>query len=545
MRCRAPFSLVVFLLVLVVTCWLSSCAREPEGGVVAPDKANLGNEPDLVEMVDTHILRGEVDGEFPEDTQVYPYYLVRHGPAAGIHAFAPGDTVPDRAYVVFKARATSTEPAPQRLYLQGHFAATGLVGGNVPYSFATTYSPAELKPAWSAPHRNLAADTLGFEAGPFRYTVAMRGVLWLGDPEIYRDATPDSLVFYGNYPPCIQLVELLNPGRVPEDLEPESACWEHPGLDAETALAIYPVGDPRFDPDDAGQLPVIDPTAQLWIEPVARLVSQDEPPDPTGWVTIPVRVHRAVIYLHGRDHLEEFPPAYRLRDRVMAWSYQIDHAGDPGNLVREGPGPDDIDLLYGFNVDTNDPDPYASDAFITLSGVWGLAWDVPVPTILPQSPQVYWSYLCVINAAPPPPVDPAELPAWQLDPAVQRAYVCWQLSTAAFGAGEVQVVAWEQARCVWNHMQGAFHFYQGTRIPDPNGRRCIPGFYDQPEQGILELGMLPLADFRAPSDGGRPLVKPFRLVLGIVNGPDFAGGDPPGWVRGRDEVLDLRASRHD
>ena len=73
-----------------------------------------------------HRLLGELDEEFPEDQQVYPYYVVRHGPEAGVYAFSEGDTVPDGAYVVLKARASRSGTSP--VLLTGMRCATRTAG---------------------------------------------------------------------------------------------------------------------------------------------------------------------------------------------------------------------------------------------------------------------------------------------------------------------------------------------------------------------------------------------------------------------------------
>ena len=44
------------------------------------------------------------------------------------------------------------------------------------------------------------------EVGPFAYDVEMRTV----DNHDRRDGTPDSFSFQGNFPPCVQCIELLN-----------------------------------------------------------------------------------------------------------------------------------------------------------------------------------------------------------------------------------------------------------------------------------------------------------------------------------------------
>ncbi len=247
----ARYSLI-YLLVLVVLAWLGGCSQEQTGGPVGPDgpdKAYLGNQPDPESLVDTHILNGELDAEFPEDQQVYPYYIVRHGPEAGVYSFSEGDTVPDGAYVVLKARATTEEPTPQRFTVQGQFRARQRIRvDGIWFEFATTYSVADLKPGWNAPHRGVASDTLGFEVGPFHYAVAMRGILNLGD-ELYRDASPDTLKFVGNYPPCVQCIEVTNILTDPS-YQYDDPCYGQACLEERPRLQVYGQLDPRYNTDD-------------------------------------------------------------------------------------------------------------------------------------------------------------------------------------------------------------------------------------------------------------------------------------------------------
>ena len=90
------------------------------------------------------------DQIFTNDTHVYPYYIIfRPNPSQGgpsipeEHPFAEGDTVPDKAYVVFKALGWD-DPRDQRLgtspfdvQFQAAFEDTGLFGGTSRFPFAT------------------------------------------------------------------------------------------------------------------------------------------------------------------------------------------------------------------------------------------------------------------------------------------------------------------------------------------------------------------------------------------------------------------------
>jgi hypothetical protein len=526
---------ILILLAITAMLWFAGCADDPASSPAAPDKVSTGDILDPLELIDTRILDGEADPEFSDDPQVYPYYIVRHGPEAGIYPFTSGDTVPDGAYIVLKALTWSEEPAPQAFHVQGVFQADAWILGGVHYQFQSTYSRADLKPGWYAPYRSLAADTLGFEAGPFHYEVSMRGLLDQGPGDGIRDQTPDVLEFDANFPPCIQAIEMVNLSHDPAAIPATADCTGQDDLAEEALLEIYSDLDDGYDPDnDPGQFSydtwISEPT--LWVDPAGRRIRYDEPPQP-GWVEILALPYRMVLYLHGRDHLQEFPPAQRMVERIKAWSYQIDHEADPENLLREGPGQDDIDLRFSLDPDEDISVPPFGEGFLTEEGVWGLAFEVKVPTILMMiGEEGYWHYLLSLNDAPERPTDPDDWPAWQQDPAVRDARTCWDLTTLVFGAGAVQAVAWDQAACDQQPRSSMYHYYDGTRIPTPNGRICEEGFYDSEE--IRELNGIALDNFAAPSNDGLPLVKPFRIVLHRPDGSTIEEQTPPpGWVDAR------------
>jgi hypothetical protein len=536
-------SRIYWLVAVAALILVGGCADDLDDGPVAPDKAAIGGGLDADSLVDTHILNGESDDYFVDDPRVYPYYIVHHGPAAGEYAFTAGDTVPDGAYVVLKARASTDEPGPKGLNIQGHFTALGYYLGDAPYQFATTYSPL-LKSVWADPAAGVAADTLGFEVGPFAYDVAMRGAVRLSGAEVHRDPSPAELSFQGNYPPCVQSVAFANRYLPPAADGAAADCWQG-SLDDVAELAIYPTMDIRYDPmGDAAVMVQESPFTIMFIQPETGQVSLDVPDDPESWISVFAEVYSTVAYLNGRDHLQEMPPADRLQERVKAWRYQIDHAADPDNVLREGPGEDDLARAFGVSLPDNDPDPMTSDAFITDEGSWGLRVRVAVPFLLMVGgPQMYWNNLLVSCGAPEQPADPADLPAWQADPAVQLAYRVWQLSLLALGDGSLSVIAGDQPACEDNHERGMYHYYHGTRIPEVHGRRCEPGVYDDPAADIIEQGNLDLAPYAAWSNGGQAVVKPLHITAHALDGDGFDGGDPPGWIAGREARRDRSLAR--
>ena len=522
---------ILFLITLAALLVLGACSEEPVTNPVAADKASTGHTLDPEELIDTRILDGEADPEFTDDPMVYPYYIVRHGPEAGTYSFNSGDTVPDGAYVVLKAHTWSEEPAPQNFNLQGMFSAVGDYNNSgVQFSFATTYSRQDLKPTWSDPHRGLAADTLGFEVGPFDYEVSMRGLLNMGQSNGVRDQSADVLTFKGNFPPCVQNMELINLQHEAEATTEIDDCVQQEDLDEEILLQAFFAADSRYLPDEnPGHLTNMDRISSIYVDPVSNRIRLDEP-QYGEWLEIQAFTYRSVIYLHGRDHLQEVHPLGNESDRIGAWSYQVDHAADPDNLLREGPGTDNIDLTYSMNRDEIEGTPWEDEAFISTSGIWGLTLTVKVPIFLALAGEEgHWNNLLMMNAAPPRPEDPAEWPAWQQEPTVILAKNCWDLTTMVFGPGSVQAIAWDQPPCELDHIRGSYHFYDKTRNPTPNGRHCEDGAYTTPE--ISERGNLPLENFRAPSNDGVSLVKPFHLVCEILDGTTFEGQvPPPGWV---------------
>jgi hypothetical protein len=518
---------------------------------------------------DTHILDGEQDPVAAHnDSITYPTYTVFHGPLAGTYGFTSGDTVPDRSYVTFKALGWDDGRDDivsefNEMKFQGRFLAGQRVFvDGVFFSFETTFSDDHSTEDWLAENPadplNASSDTLGFQVGPFDYDVIMRAKDEHGTP----DGTPDTLSFVGNYPPCVQCIEL---GRL--DMEYDAAfdsiaednCYDGDCLDTETQLEVYVTqGDPNYDPSNPHHLGwrgATTPTGNIWVNASAGTISFVEPAG-DGWKALLSRNYHMIIYLHGKDHpMEHWAPG-RAHERIKAWRYQVDYLGDPGNGLADGGGRDNIRLLTGFDIDGggNDPDPMVSDLFIVPdSGVWGIAVQVSVPFWLSISPETYWNVLIgpppIGYGAPPRPSGGSEqeLLAWQSEPTVQLAYSAWKLTTAQFSPGQVSAIAVDQSTCEFRFESNMYHYYDGTRVPEPNGRQCQAGAYDQDPDpggdptGILERGNLDLERFAAYSNDRVPATKDFQITVKYGNGAEFVGGgDPPGWIGGKSRRVSLR-----
>jgi hypothetical protein len=506
---------------------------------------------------DTYILRDESPDPDTPGSQRYPYYVVFHGPEAGRYTFSEGDTVPDGAYVMFMALGWDNSQdrpwdpcppgnpdCPNRLRFQGSFRAVGLFEGTSPYQFSAPYSEphqTEDGSGWTVPNDPYAVsrDTLGFEVGPFAYEVEMRTV----DNHDRRDGTPDSFSFQGNFPPCVQCIELVNaettthPTFAYEDDCYDQACLTTP------VLLRAPSGNP-VSPTDLSVLSVSD---YIWVDADGSDILFTAPVNPADYKKISAKHFGYVIYLHGKNPPQEHWPVGFADRRIAAWYYQVDYAGDQGNVIRDGGGIDYIRSLSGFNIDTNNPDPRTSDLFIVVDealpyrGVWGITVTVGVPLFLQAAgPQAYWDFLLQpaippdgggYGAPPKPPAGstPEVICAWQADPAVQRAYRAWKLTTMQFTPGTVQAVASDASRCAWRSSTSMYHYFAGVRVPSPNhGRDCQPGVYNDATH--IEAGALELAQFPTVSNDGVPVTKSFQIEVQTLVGDFQGGGDPPGWI---------------
>lgn len=507
---------------------------------------------------DTHILNHEQDwAEANADTIHYPIYTVFHGPQKATYNFADGDTVPDRSYVTFKAMGwddhrDELQSTSNRMVFQGRFNAGQFIrGGSSFFPFSTTFSDTHQTPEWTALDvYGVSSDTLGFMVGPFDYDVIIRSV----DEHGVSDGTPDTLSFVGNFPPCVQCIEIgndvpLTPAWAPEtsyqDMEADN-CYDQSCLDDVTTLYMYDRNDIRYadHATDRNVLSLISMNSMsYWINAAAGIVTHTEPAA-GDWIELPSYQYSALVYFHGKDHVREHwqetegvgdPFAHR---RVKAWRYQIDYEGDEPNRLEDGGGRDNIDLLTGFPIAENDMD---DPIFIDDDGVWGTRISVAVPFFfMLDNLGALWSQIRDGTDSPPYPDGGTdeEIRAWQEDPAVQMAYKVWHLAFVQFTPASIQAIAVDQSRCAYRNNTNSYHFYDGTRVPPVQGRQCLDRIYDvQPDPdtdptGILELGRLDLEEFAAFSNHSVPVVKDFRIEVYLMNAlePFIPGTDPPGWL---------------
>lgn len=487
---------------------------------------------------DTRLLNDEMDPIAEhQDPMTYPYYVVWHGPEAGVYSFSAGDTVPDGAYVVFKAlgwddQRDEPQSAENLTRFQGRFEALGLRYGTVPFAFASTFSVPNQTPAWTAEQATgVSADTLGFEVGPFTYDVTMRAV----DEHDTRDGTAPGLSFQGNFPPCVQCVEFGGYGFEPADYNDMSAdnCWDGACLDEEHVVNVYSMGDPRYQIIDDDGL-AMHQLRSLWVNPATGQLSREEVLD-DGWYSILSAQYAMVMYLHGKDHPREHWREPFSHNRIKGWRYQIDYEADVTNEVQDGPGLDDLGHALHLDISENVPDPMVSDLFITEEGVWGMRVMVDVPHLLLLGGEsAYWHYLQGVFDCLPFPVNGTEdqIREWQGTPEVRDARASWDLTLMQLSPGTIQVVARDQATCEGNPMFGGYHVYDGTRMPSEHGRSCIDGQYDANPEGIVELANITLVDFAAESDGGQPTSVDFKInaYQPGADVPFEAGMLPPGWL---------------
>lgn len=508
---------------------------------------------------DTYILDGQQDWVAGHNDPItYPTYTVFHGPQAGRYGFASGDTVPDRAYVTFKAmgwddrRDQRLDDEVNGLTFEGRFVAGqfAYVNGGY-YRFETTFSRAHSTVDWLADDpadpEQASADTVGFQVGPFDYTVFMRTV----DEHGTTDGSPDSLKFVGNFPPCVQCVELgsvrMEPSSAYDDIVADN-CYDGDCLDTVAELEVFSAGASGLDPSDPSHLGgggSLDNMrlGSIWLNETADIIRFDEPVG-GDWVVLTSYETDMMVYLHGKDHpMEHWPPG-AAHQRIKAWRYQINYAGDyPNNAIADGGGRDDIRLLSGYDIVNPAPD----DLFIDpQTGVWGLKVTVALGfELFFGGPEAFWNRLRTAFNCPERPDGGSveELEAWQSDQQVVLARKAWDLTTAQFTPGWVEAIAIDQSLRDYRIDTNCYHYYNNTRVPTPNGRRCEAGEYDQEPEGdfpgISERGMVNLDRFAAYSNGLEPVEKHFRITLRLPTG-DFDPSNPPGWVGGKRQVLGLK-----
>ncbi len=457
---------------------------------------------------DTRLLVDETD-PFYTDPHTYPYYLVYYpnwvpgGARVEEYTFTAGDTVPDRAIVVFKAIARD-DPRDLKLRttqqydveFQGKFDAIGKMSGGSRFPFFTDFSNLNRTPDWESPVENSwSSDTLSFVAGPFDYSFVMRSV----DEHGRRDGTADTLSFVGNFPPCVQCVEVTN--QTDQSFYDETnACWDTDC--AATQDTLYAAWG--FPPPQGSQYAtIVDFGGKIYYKLDTGDVWLTRPLQITGVDSVTAIHFGYKLWLHGKDHPLE--PPVDPEDRVMSWRYQVDYENDPDNIIKDGGGIDNIrSPTYRFSTNSTDP------VYIDDNGVWilkirfGVPFQLLAADSLALGVEAYRQYLF------------EEL--YQDWDAVDEAF---RLTTMQLGNGWTTVIARDATDCIIARAQkGKYHYFTHVRVPPDHGRQC---FDDYPG----EKAQLALNDFAAES---AQFVKNFYLGILYPSGEIYPL--PPGaWRR--------------
>jgi len=439
---------------------------------------------------DTRLLRGQPDPWFPSDEKIYPYYRVFHPDhTVTEHPFAEGDTVPDKAYVVFKAigwddrRDLRVDPLQADVRFQGAFDAEGLYGNQSLFTFSTQFSDASRTPEWERPAAagGGGADTVGFLVGPFRYTVTMRSV----DEWDRRDGTPETFTFVGDFKPCVQCVEVLVGAESPAP-DADLGCQDR--TCAAVVDTIYASRSLIPVPPGWRQASLIDVTPDkqdlLWYNTKTGAVWLDQPLSTAEPDSMPGYFFEYRLALHGRENPQEAWRADHPQDRIMSWNYQIIGELDPSNVIQEGGGKDGI-VFTTYQWKAYDPLATPPQLIaIDDDGVWTLRIKFFVPELAMNAGQAnYVSFL-------------------------QNRYPNWpdvlRLTTGQFGLTTVQVRANDASTCAANVERSKYYYYTKLRVPLVHGLDCN-GIYE----GVA--GSLRLADFMRFSD-----LATKQLVIKVV-----------------------------
>jgi len=402
---------------------------------------------------ETRLLRNERDPlpvEFPEyysyeDTNTYPYYRVFMPDGSIVQeTFVDSARIPDRSYVVFKALGKDDERdlklfPDSSVTFQGLFHATGLYNLIAPYNFTAEYGPTNRTTAWEPDYSVCpdcwSADTLGFLVGPFKYDFQMRCV----DEHEARDGTHEEFTFYGNFPPCVQCVELLNL--------------------AETSS--YPVDSPCDDPVCASSVDSIFAslapvpelhmatewrTAPIYFNVSNGVIWTERPVQLAGVDSIDGTYYAYRLLLHGMDH--ELEPALLPEDRILSWRYELIYENDPDNAVNDGGGSDGLDNVTR-RFQTNDS---SAEIYIDDAGVWIMRIEYFVPQFLMLTGSE--GYLNFLRA-------------WYVDETI--AATVFDLTTKQLGDTRIRVKARDASDCDWRSDRSKYHYYTGVRPPQvPN-----------------------------------------------------------------------------
>jgi hypothetical protein len=446
----------------------------------------------------------------PPDDDLYPYYILMNDPNLGTdpvkYHFQPGDRIPDRSYVVFKALARDdprdakdpTQNPDFKVGLAGFYQGVreNFFGGT--FSFASETSVLDTLPEWSTAD-GWYGDTLGFLVPPrSEVTVKMQAV----DEHGRRDGTPPELSFSVGYPPCVQCVEILPKTSMPSAYPRDHACVESVETVSDntcfqdvTELTITSAGlganDLEKGPPAAmlinkgtGFVRVVDPT-EVTPDDLANNYKED------------ADIYYMTILLHGQDDDRETwtEPAARSKplSRIGGWRYQVSNTCDIYNEIRDGGGNDDInEPTWGEPGDGRNLD------ILTTSGLWKLTVEVAVPRgLVTYGPDSYKIVLGVFHGA-------------------EAADLIFEAVTKQFGDGWVDVVALDQTSECLNPIRPArFNLFRSVRPPvreltaGTTWRDCVlPSALASQVKTALGLGQSAM-----PSLDGEAVRKYFRLTV--------------------------------
>jgi len=447
------------------------------------------------------------------DTNTYPYFTLLNDASQVHYPFQNGARIPDRTYVVFKALARDhmddvvVDP-DFKIGLTGK--ADGVrydyTGGR--FTFSSGASDLDFEPEWDAGLDGWYADTLGFLVGPrTTFTFSMQAV----DEHTRRDGTPPSFTFDVGFPPCVQCLELL-PNRdegsaYDQDLE----CYDPLGPDhvcfGDTSTFYIPKNGLAHQPDRT----YLDGTSDYVYLSIRKgtlspSFTQDEP-DPEQFYSFECRMFSFSVLLHGQDDPREaWSDAL---NRARGWKYQVDYACDPGNLIKDAGGVDDLGHpTFGYEFGT----PYID--INPTDGVWRLTVNLPIPVGMLSNGMDLFRIITFYGIAGQDEALTDELMA-----------ICLR----QFSPGTVRALALDQTECGLQPLRPAkYHMFDTVRPPrelnpGENWRDCDPN-YSPITTLLLKHGTMDSAVY---NDAGELVVPTQYFNVIFEDGTDVQCGWTP------------------
>lgn len=414
------------------------------------------------------VLDFDQDPFFPADTETYPYYTSYQADGSVLkRAFSPGDRVPQRSVVTFKAvgwddhrdvrlrdidNYDTDALTPREVEFQGKFDAVGYYrgGANSLFRFESQFSPSGSN--WSDETRGVAADTISFVVGSFDYEFTMRAV----DELDKRDFTPSVFDFKGNIAPEVQCVRVVQPGT--PSIIYDGTC--EAGID--TFYAALSSDPSAAHPDWIRLTSLLPGTA--WVNPSANAVSFTDPLS-TTFTAVPGFYYTYELEIYAEDSEDErlflprqtpFGPTQgNPAERMLSCRYQITTSADSlSNIQRDGTGEDDLaQNTYTLAVAGQQHSVSYDD-----NGVW----NVQVRTFVPQ-------LLMLINSEAFLAFLQGGGGNFMTEPQAQRAL---ELLTLQFGLTTTRVVARDGTKEDYVPARCAYYFWDDVRLPEAHDELC-------------------------------------------------------------------------